>query len=325
MALKTIDHLIDWLLEYAIKNKAKYISVYFYGGEPTMSPDKIRYFCQQSYTKFIKKNIAIEYNMYTNGTLLKDNLFSTIIEYRFNNLQITLDGPPENHNKRRPFKDGRDSFNVIYKNIMRILDNTGSHITLLMNFDKYNYKKVDKLLRLFHNYSDHKNFELVFNPLFATKDNRNYCNIHSFSTDKESSRVWAYLYKRAIKKGVNCNPLRIFDTGPCSFYRASNIVFDTQGNIYNCIGFLGDLNLSVGSIYDSLDNKVILNFIDQINIAPWDNEKCTKCQYLPLCIGGCRFHSLVSTENIIETYCHKDLIENCELELIKYMYKNNIL
>lgn len=296
------------------------ISIYFYGGEPTIFPETINYFCNQIERKFQDRNITIDFNIYSNGTLFTDKLLNIITLFRFNNLQITLDGPQNNHDQRRPFKDGKSSFHIVYQNICKILDRTNSHVTLLMNFDRYNYKNVDELFSLFKSYSTNENFEMVFNPLFITNENKAYCTSHSFSTEKESSRIWAYLYKKAIKQGVRSSPLRIFDTGPCTFNRASNFVFDTEGNIFKCIGFLGNNELSVGQVNPKI-NDVVYNIQKQITTAPWDNIKCTECSFLPLCIGGCRFHSLVSNGNILEPFCHKGLIETCELELIKFLYK----
>lgn len=300
--------------------KSKALSVYFYGGEPTLFPEKIKSICSDLTYQLKDKSIDLDFNMYTNGTLINSNVFQIIKDYKFNNLQITLDGPPNLHNPKRPMKNHKDSFDLIYNNICKILDTSTTHITLLMNFDNENYRAIDDFLDYFKKYKSNKKLEFVFNPLFITESNSNYCTAHSFKTDKESAQIWAELYKTTINKGYNCNPLRVFDSGPCSFLRASNLIFDTNGDIYKCIGFLGSSNLSVGNVNSNTSNSILDKIENQISTSAWNNPECLSCSYLPLCIGGCRFHSLVSNNNIKEHYCHKELIEHCEINLIDFIH-----
>lgn len=54
-------------------------------------------------------------------------------------VQITIDGPPEIHNKRRKVINGEDSFDVILRNIRNIYDLLD--ITIRINVDSSKYKK----------------------------------------------------------------------------------------------------------------------------------------------------------------------------------------
>ncbi len=61
-------------------------------------------------------------------------------------VQITLDGPKEIHDRRRPHKDGDSSYDVIMRNLK---DNAHffEHISVRINVDKTNEKSVPDLLK----------------------------------------------------------------------------------------------------------------------------------------------------------------------------------
>lgn len=58
-----------------------------------------------------------EASMISNGYLLNKKNVDRLVELRVRTVQVTLDGPSENHNKKRPLKNGQDSFSTILENI----------------------------------------------------------------------------------------------------------------------------------------------------------------------------------------------------------------
>lgn len=320
---KTALKIVSWLKEFALNNNSKEIEVYFYGGEPALRIDLIEFFTNEFNKVFDKILNKIEYNIFTNGSILNRKLVNILKNNNFKKLQITLDGPPEIHNKRRPLTNGKDTFNVILSNTKRILKETNTEISLLSNFDSQNYKSIPELINIFKDENLTENIYFILNPVFRTNFNNPHCGQYSLTDDK-NFKIWLEINKIIINQELNCNPLRIFNKGPCSYRRFSHFIFGPNGNIYKCIGFIGIKGLSVGNVEDDFI-KTINNIKEQISINPWNNEECINCSLLPLCLGGCRFHSYVENNNITKAYCHKELIERTEFELIKYLVQNNKL
>lgn len=309
--------VINWLKNYAIENKSQSIHIYYYGGEPTLCPNTIAYLSKVSKKEFGCLGICTSYSMYTNGTNLNSVLLKTLKQFKFEQLQITLDGPPEVHDKRRPFKNGRGSFDVIFSNVIKILAETKIKVLLLVNFDEENYRLVPDMLDKFVDLDVSKRVEFAFNPVFRTDTNTAYCDCYSL-TDQNSFKVWRELYLSASQKGLYSEPFKVFNKGPCSFLRKSHLIFSPNGEIYKCIGFLGKRELSVGHIND--DFSTTCKKIDtQVHMNVWENDHCRSCEFLPLCLGGCRFQSLVESGDIRKPICHKQLIENVEFKLMKEM------
>jgi uncharacterized protein len=323
MPEETIQHLFSWLKAFTDQNGSKEINVYFYGGEPALRVPTLVKIVEKLTKWTYEKGLSLYFYMFTNGTILTPELLHILKRQEFKMIQITLDGPADVHNVRRPFKNGNGSFEIVYRNIKRILSETNVHIRVVVNFDRENYKSVPKLLDMFRHLKEN-NLEFAYNPVFITAYNAPACKHYSLP-DHESAKIWANLYKHTLQRGYRCIPLRIFETGPCTFWRASHLIFDPVGNIYKCIGMPGRNELKIGNVAETLNFRTFLMRVrNLIDIAPWNNARCLNCVYLPLCLGGCRFHSLENYGNIEESFCHKELIELCEMELIKYVAINEI-
>jgi len=135
----------------------------------------------------------------------------------------------------------------------------------------------------------------------------------------DAARKWADLYKLALARNIRCNPLRFFDTGPCSYWRAGHVTIDTGGTVYQCIGMPGRETCVVGDIRDGLTEAQKRRLCDVPLPALWDNERCRQCEWLPLCLGGCRFHAVVEHGSVDVPFCHRELFELCECEMLRFL------
>lgn len=84
----------------------------FYGGEPLLKFDFIKEVVDYSKTNWPIQ--SFEYRMTTNAVLL-NKYMNYLVENNFY-LLLSLDGN-EKHNKYRTFKNGKDSYNSVFKNI----------------------------------------------------------------------------------------------------------------------------------------------------------------------------------------------------------------
>ncbi len=143
MSDKTAERLIDFIKGKFTEDKNT-LRIDFYGGEPLLSTRLIK-----SVSKAIKsftesKGASYGFTIVTNGSLFKRQVAEEMVPLGLESVKITLDGPPEIHNRYRPFKSGAGSFDTIIKNIKQTCDLL--KVGIGGNFEKNNYEKFVLLL-----------------------------------------------------------------------------------------------------------------------------------------------------------------------------------
>ncbi len=321
LTVEVADSILVWLRSFSEAFGSKIVHLYLYGGEPTLNPELIEYLAGHGKKILEQAGCSVIGHMFTNGAVISARTYQAIASGFIRFLQITLDGTEAVHNRRRPFKSGLGSFRNIVDNVEKILKGSNAEITILSNFDRENKDSIRDL----HCYLDDVDLAdrlcFTLNPMFKTPYNCGHCNLYALS-DNECYRVWSDLLVHTYREGFQCNPLPIFDKGPCSYWRRSHFVFDATGEIYKCIGMPGMKELSIGNVASLSPESIGQLPAYGLSGLIWDNNTCKKCPYLPLCLGGCRFHALVEYGDVKKPYCHKDLIEQCEFETIKKIYGN---
>ena len=101
-------------LDFLIANSGnrRNLEVDFFGGEPTMNwqvvKDLVRYGREQE--KKYDKNFR--FTLTTNGVLLNDEIME-FCNREMGNVVLSIDGRPEVHNRMRPFRNGKGSYDLI--------------------------------------------------------------------------------------------------------------------------------------------------------------------------------------------------------------------
>lgn len=273
---KMSEDMVDCIFE-RYGNTIKH--VHLFGGEPLLEENLgiIKY--------ILGKKLDVFYEITTNGYNLESYL-DIFKGYDLKQINVTLDGREEVHNKNRFLKDGQGTYQPINKGIEKAL-RLNIPVKIRMNISEVNYKEsellCDELLERFHK---HKNLIKIHrNTLFS----KTGCGFKTLETmfnegDKKRSEInkgletFSPLVKQLLGVGkwtpkfVGCNAL------------VSGYYFDPHGDIYICPLSVGDKSHSVGTYYP----------IEQIDLNnPWlnrtieDIEECKSCSKALLCGGGC--------------------------------------
>lgn len=112
MSYSTIDALVKMLSSRSTK---KDFGIGFYGGEPLLEMDKIKYIVK----KISESHIKCQFNLTTNGVLLTDSVVSYLVENKFK-INISVDGPSTVHDKYRKTKKNKCTHHIIMDNIKKI-------------------------------------------------------------------------------------------------------------------------------------------------------------------------------------------------------------
>lgn len=104
---------ITKIIDNEIKQKSKYASIYFYGGEPLLKKQIIKDTIK--YIESKKCKTKFKYGITTNGTLLDDDMINLIKENEFT-VAYSIDGGKLVQNLNRITADGKETFDIVEKN-----------------------------------------------------------------------------------------------------------------------------------------------------------------------------------------------------------------
>ena len=104
MPLETAKKSIELLING--REKGDTVQLTFLGGEPLMNRKDIRLATEYAADLAAKKEVNIKFSMTSNGTLMREDDAEVFEKYGFA-ITISLDGLREEHDKLRPFKNGK--------------------------------------------------------------------------------------------------------------------------------------------------------------------------------------------------------------------------
>jgi len=164
LELQMCDNIVSWCKSYVEAHPyLEKLRIILYGGEPLLNKKAIRYILPQLYEIAKGKEMEFETQIVTNGVLLDINTAFFLKEHEVGRIQITLDGPKNVHDKRRMRKNGKGTFELIFENILRILESQIiDKVSLRINFDRDNVNYIPELLNLLSEKNLQSRLELSF-------------------------------------------------------------------------------------------------------------------------------------------------------------------
>jgi uncharacterized protein len=284
------ETVMDGLVEYVhnhIKAGIKKLSIGWYGGEPLLGLPVIERLSSEFITLCEKDSVRYSASIITNGTLLDKETAGKLKKLHVLRAQITIDGDKNIHNKMRPFKTGKGSFDAIMENLKEVVGIIP--ISLRINLDTNNADQaltfIDKL----------KKEDWFYRGLESSDIHPYYGYIKKYTSTCLCSKdeilkpgdFWA---KDLELKKYFYNHLKGFDYYPevvsgCTATSMSSYVVDAKGNLYKCLNHLGIPEKTVGTIFEpSRLNSLYINYLTE----SFENDsECMECKYLPICMGGC--------------------------------------
>lgn len=268
ISIETLDSIIDYLDDVISRNKYKKLKLKFFGGEPLIGLEKIKYFIDHFSTK-----IDIEYIIDTNATLLKPEfieLFENII------INITL-SDREDHDKNRRYLDGNGSYDDIVKNLIncRYLLNSRRKIILRFNANKNNITTFENFVQEVYYLDITKRIDLVRTRKFLDTEFSDYLTQDEFNN--WSCEATTILYKYGFEVDFPS-----ITYGPCKAYRKDSFKIFSDGSVGICDALSYHENMPNIKDFKTIDfNKYYYQYKSKL---PIDTE-CTNCVYFLLCGG----------------------------------------
>ncbi|MCL2137271.1 MAG: SPASM domain-containing protein [Coriobacteriia bacterium] len=311
MDMATVDHVFQSIKEIGSDIGLSGQTISLFGGEP-MQASNLQIV---EYIVSLGRSLGCSFAATTNGHDL-DAFIPLLGSEQIETVQITVDGPPAIHDKRRIALDGSSSFERIVANVQRVLKDSDVLITLRVNLDDQNYPYFNDLLDICDKQGWLADERILVNAaLVDQKDARGkvvpLLDINNVRNDL-SQLVDQY---PSLKIGSQQENLRndVFTTllskqafMPRSCYCSASCgsyVFLPDGTISSCWESVGEECSYIGKYSEQgllLDQeKAAYHFgrsVDRI-------DACLDCQYCLVCGGGCAQMAETNCGDLYQPYC----------------------
>lgn len=267
-------------------NRMTKLSVDWYGGEPLLSFKRLRSM-NDAITNFSRINgIDYSFSITTNGYLLSKEIVKYIKERPLSYLQITVDGPPQTHNKSRILKNGGPTFDVILRNIKHAVSKN-IDIMVRVNITKHNVDYIPELYEIMEKEGLKNKLYLRLKPVVSSPANPcSQCCL----VEKELGKKMAEIYRQAAENGWVIFPYvdNLQCMGFCIAEYPRHFIVDINGGLYKC-GEIFNSSERVGHIGEN--GKIVITNQTEYDLwvdkNPLTFSECSRCSILPICMGGC--------------------------------------
>ena len=302
-------NLLDQLMVYNNFDKTMLI---FHGGEPLL----ITIENWEKTISYIKeKNYPFIFSVQTNGTMINEEYLNLFKKYKFD-VGVSMDGTQELNDITRPLKNGKSSFPLVFKNLLRLKEyeiNFGVLVTL----NKSNINHIEDIYSFFKSHGIHFSIRPIFQSKFSDNDKYQLhpdeygsanCRLFDLWFDDEEVNIsmieefpsMIAQFVNPIEGLVSCN-----FTKKCS---ENFISFDINGDITPCNRFQGEKDFVYGNLQLNTLEELMNNNISKPLRNRWESlakTECNDCEIKEYCFGGCPANSLAIKNNYFEKdyYC----------------------
>lgn len=312
------DRVIKFMERDAEDKRPKFISIMLFGGEPLVNFPIGKYILEEMSTFCKEHNIILVSAIVTNGTLITDDIIKTLIENNCKYVQITLDGPPEIHNQRRVAKNGKETFDVIIDNLIKLRSYKNQlPVVIRVNVDKNNIREIPALMKILRE-KGLTDFNIDFGIVHGGTESCTSYESNCYVED-EVGNLLENLWKEAAKVGFNSKVKLMRKWTYCGLNCDNNYTISPEGEVYKCWEHAGEPEHLMGTIDEKgeIENQTY-KFYEWMTRNPLDAKECRECVYLPACGGGCGAISYNETNSYTGKGCFK--IKGCiEKQVINYV------
>jgi uncharacterized protein len=291
MDSQAVASLKDFVVHQVIPQTSR-VHIFWFGGEPLLVPGLIL-----DLQAFIQKRCqenGVKYQsvLVTNGYLLDRRVAAKLAGSGTHIAWITLDGPPEVHDRRRVLAGGSPTFARIYANLKDCVD-IFRWINLRINLDRDNWGSFAALVDLLE--KDGLLSRVVVSPVFirARQDINQHYLPHCFG-NRDFQKLLLAAGELLITKKLPFQAIfELIGLPECGAIGAARLVIGPRGLVYKCPEDLGKPARAVGVLQEGklLYNEKIHRWLDFDPTAP---EECQKCRYLPLCLSKTCFYETIT-------------------------------
>ena len=302
-------------LDFLIANSGsrRNLEVDFFGGEPLMNwqvvKDLVAYGREQE-KKFDKH---FRFTITTNGVLLNDEI-QEFCNKEMDNVVLSMDGRKEVHDRMRPFRNGKGSYDLIVPKFQKLAESRNQERYYIRGtFTRDNLDFSNDILH----YADLGFKQISIEPVVGDDTDpyairecdlpqilEEYDKLAKMMVDRErEGRGFTFFHFMLDLEGGPCLSKRLSGCGSGTEYLAVT----PWGDLYPCHQFVGDEDFIMGNVDEGITRPEIATEFRNCNV--YSKDKCKKCFAKFYCSGGCMANSYKFHNTIYDSY---DI--SCEME-----------
>jgi uncharacterized protein len=279
--------------------KFKRLQVSWFGGEPLLKVEIIERL-REAFREICELNSAVfsPSAIITNGYLLSREVAIRLKKANIDFVQVTVDGIPEIHNKRRKLvgNNQKGTFRNIIENIKSVSDLLS--IQVRVNVDRESSNYMEEFFDLWISEGLASKVPFYFGQVQA---NTNACSDNAFQcyNTREYSQLIVELTRKAQERGIiKVKYPSLYKNGFCCADNLNGYVIAPSGHIFKCWEEISENeNHSIGNLLSLRPSPAqTMNASKYLNWDPFLNSDCKSCKIFPVCGGGCVFHGLNSNQ-----------------------------
>lgn len=280
------DQVQSALLQYVDDKlpELESLRVCWFGGEPLLGKRALLALSDGFLERCHQAGVPYSAEIFTNGYLLDESTCRQLRDREVISADVTLDGPPEVHDRMRPLVGGEGSFWRIMENLHHAVGYL--KVTVRMNVSRDNRDHTAHLLQILADQGLAGKLTVYPGQLRA------YGEVASRAEwagrcfdDREFAEVQEEFTRLAVGYGFATWSLPEPCAVHCTAERVGDLVVGSEGELYKCTETVGDPGEVIGQIRDhrSLDGRLR----KWLEYDPFADAECRVCVALPVCIGGC--------------------------------------
>lgn len=290
IAEKAIDVFARQLETSATDYTRKESNIIFFGGEPLLNFEVLRYVARRVNTLALSRPVLSQtkLSVITNGTLLNEEKILELDKLGVA-VSISIDGFTDEANEMRVDKAG----NATFARVIDVLEKY-SHLgveppSLSVTLSDKTIEDLSSMVRLIKEYGIRG---FGYNVLLKVDDNDEandyYERASQFIIDSFIALRCDGVYEDRIMRKLNAFAHSRIHFSDCGATSGGQVLFAPDGRIGICQGLMADSENYVSDIWDddfiAAEHPVWKSWAELI---PINNEECLSCEALGLCGGGC--------------------------------------
>lgn len=280
-------------LDFLIANSGERVNleVDFFGGEPLMNWDVVKELVAYGRSQEALHNKKFRFTLTTNGVLLNDDILE-FANKEMANVVLSIDGRKEVHDRMRPFRNGKSSYDLIVPKFKKVAESRNqTNYYVRGTYTHFNTDFSEDVLHLAKLGFKQISVEPVVAPAtedYAIKEEDISTLLNEY--DKLATKM---LEMEELNEGFNFFHFMIdLEGGPCVAKRLSGCGSGTEylavtpwGDFYPCHQFVGNEEFLLGNVDEGITNTSVRDEFKLCNV--YAKEKCNDCFAKFYCSGGC--------------------------------------
>jgi len=306
------DEVLERIIRTYMETPQPVYGFAFQGGEPTLMGYNFYEKAINFQKKYGRPGSQVANGFQTNGVAITEELAKLFHQYRFL-LGVSLDGPPELHNRYRKTRTGKSTHQMVMKGI-DLLKKYNVEFNTLTLVTTANVKRAKQVYRYL------KNEGFFYHQYIPCVEWNTQHQLEPYAiTGEEWGQFMCNIFDEWVKQDIHKVSIRHFDTiieyllygryNVCQMGKACNTYFvvEANGDIYPC-DFFVQSELQLGNIMDTTWEKLLNSekFNEFSRKKMEYSQACKECDYLLMCNGDClkfRSFSNWSTPPILSSLC----------------------